>query len=129
MYRPIHLHCLAVIASLVLSAPALAAGDPDKGGKVFKQQCQRCHVADAEKKKIGPHLVGLFGRQSGSVERFKYSKAMTDAGITWSEETLFGYLENPKEYLEGNRMKYRGLKKEQDRNDLIAYLKQATAKQ
>ena len=125
MNRPI-LYCLAVFGSLALSVSAVAEGDPDQGKKVFNK-CKACHVVDEETSRIGPYLVGLFGRKSGSVEGFKYSDAMKDADITWTEETLFAYLENPRKYIKGSRMAFPGLKKEQDRDDVIAYLKQATA--
>jgi cytochrome c len=118
---------LVVAASLALAAPALADGNPDRGKKVFNK-CKACHVVDAEKNRVGPHLVGLFGRPSGSLEGFKYSKAMAGAEIIWGEDTLDGYLENPRKYVKGTRMAFAGLKKKQDRQDVIAYLKQATEK-
>ena len=93
-----------------------------KSEKVFKK-CKACHVVDKEKNKIGPHLVGLFGREAGSVESFKkYSKAIKTSGIVWTAETLDGYLANPKKYLKGGKMAFAGLKKEKDRQDVIAYL-------
>lgn len=49
-------------------------------------------------------------------------------GITWNEETLNVYLENPKKYIPGTKMVFAGLKKAQERADLIAYLKDATGK-
>ncbi len=48
------------------------------------------------------------------------------AGITWNEDTLFEYLENPKKYIPGTKMVFAGLKKPQERADLIAYLKDST---
>jgi len=98
------------------------AGDIAKGEKVFKK-CKACHVVDKEKNKTGPHLVGLFGREAGSVESYKkYSKAMKASGIVWNAETLDGYLANPKKYLKGTKMAFAGLKKEKDRQNIIAYL-------
>ena len=119
--------CLVVMGAISFSAPASAEGDPQRGEKVFRK-CKACHVVDAEKNRVGPHLVGLFGRTSGSVDGFKYSKAMKAAGIVWGEDTLDGYLENPKTYVKGTRMAFAGLRKQQERQDIIAYLKQATAK-
>ena len=118
---------LVIAGTLVLSAPVLADGNLDRGKKVFNK-CKACHVVDAEKNRVGPHLLRLFGRTSGSVEGFKYSKAMKDAEITWSEDSLDGYLQNPRKYVKGTRMAFAGLKKEQDRQDVIAYLRQSTAK-
>ena len=127
MKRPI-LHGLLLIGAIVLASPASAEGDSDRGKKVYNK-CKACHVVDGEKNRVGPHLVGLFGRASGSVEGFKYSKAMQGAEIVWNEETLDGYLENPKGYVKGTRMAFAGLRKEQDRQDVITYLKQSTAKE
>ncbi len=114
---------IAIILLMTLSLGTGAhAGDAAKGEKVFKK-CKACHVVDKEKNKTGPHLVGLFGRKAGSVKSFKrYSKAIKGSGIVWTAETLDGYLENPKKYLKGGKMAFAGLKKEKDRQNVIAYL-------
>lgn len=112
---------LTVMMALCFGVSA-HAGDIAKGEKVFKK-CKACHVVDKEKNKTGPHLVGLFGREAGSVESFKkYSKAMKASGIVWNAETLDGYLTNPRKYLKGTKMAFAGLKKEKDRQNIIAYL-------
>ena len=105
---------------------AQAEGDAAAGEKVFKK-CKACHVVDSEKNRLGPHLIGLFGRAAGSVDGFKYSKAMTESGITWDETTLDAYLADPKGYIPKNKMAFPGLKKEADRVNVIAYLKEAAA--
>jgi cytochrome c len=113
----------AAVVSLGLSSTAMA-GDPALGEKVFKK-CKACHVVDSDKNKTGPHLVNIMGRQAGSVEGFtKYSKAIKESGIVWDEATLDGFLKKPKAYLKGTRMAFAGLKKEEDRANVIAYLKQ-----
>jgi cytochrome c len=107
----------------VLAAAPTMAGDIKAGEKVFKK-CKACHVVDKEKNKTGPHLVNIMGRTAGSLESYKkYSKAMKESGILWNEETLDGYLENPKKYIKGTKMAFGGLKKEKDRENVIAYLK------
>ncbi len=105
---------------------ALAAGDPSAGEKVFTGKCKVCHVADADENKVGPSLYQVFGRQAGTLKGFKYSQAMKKSGITWTEETLDAYLTDPKSYVKGNKMMFVGLRQEQDRADVIAYLKQIT---
>lgn len=75
----------------------------------------------------GPNLGGLFGRQSGTIDGFSYSKANKEKAVKWEEGTLYDYLLNPKKYIPGTKMVFAGLKKPQDRTDLIAYLKSATA--
>lgn len=72
-------------------------------------------------------MGGLFGRQTGQAEGYSYSKANKDKGIVWNEDTLYEYLLNPKKYIPGTKMVFAGLKKEQDRADIIAFLKQSTA--
>ena len=116
---------IAVTAVPVTLSPALAAGDAEKGKRVFNK-CKACHVADAEKNRIGPHLVGLFGRTAGSVEKYRYSKSMKDSGIVWNAETLDAYLKNPRQYVKGTRMAFAGLKKASEREDVIAYLREVT---
>jgi cytochrome c2 len=114
---------LIALGFALSTTPALASGDAAAGEKVFKK-CKACHVVDAEKHKTGPHLVNLMGRTAGSADGFKkYSDAMKSSGIVWNEETLDAYLENPKAYVKGTRMAFAGLRKEEDRANVIAYLK------
>ena len=115
----------ATLFALVFAAgPALADGDAKAGKKVFNK-CKTCHALEAGKNKLGPSLNGIFGRKAGAVEGFKYSQAMLDSGVVGDEATIEAYLAKPKEYIPGNKMVFVGLKKEDDREDVIAYLKQA----
>jgi len=118
----------AVIVSLaviLMNGGASAAGDAKNGSRVFNK-CKACHTVAAGKNRIGPSLHGVFGLTSGSVPKFRYSSAMQKAKIVWSEKTLDSYLANPKKTIPGTKMAFPGLKKQQDRDDLIAYLKEAT---
>ena len=117
----------SLIAGILLlgSHAALAEGDVAKGEKVYKK-CKACHALEAGKNKVGPSLAGRFGRNAGTVEGFKYSAAMKDSGIVWDDATMDSFLAKPKEVVPKTRMAFPGLKKEQDRMDVIAYLKEAT---
>ncbi|KAI5799908.1 cytochrome c [Geopyxis carbonaria] len=104
-----------------------AEGNDAKGAKLFKTRCEQCHtVAEGGANKTGPSLHGLFGRKSGQVEGYAYTDANKQKGVMWNEDTLFEYLENPKKYIPGTKMAFGGLKKANDRNDLITYLKNST---
>ena len=76
---------------------------------------------------MGPNLHGIFGRKTGQAPGYSYTAANVNKGVTWSEATLFEYLENPKKYIPGTNIAFAGLKKAQDRADLITYLKAACA--
>lgn len=109
--------------SLGLASQAWADGDPKKGKRVYNK-CKTCHNLTKTKNKIGPHLVGIFGRKAGSVEGYKYSSAMRNSGIVWDEKNMEAYITKPKEFLPGNKMTFAGLKKASQRADVMAYMKQ-----
>ena len=94
--------------------------------EVFKK-CRTCHqVGDTAKNSVGPVLNGIIGQKAGSIEGFSYSPANKDAGsngLVWTEENLFKYLENPMAFMPKTKMIFPGIKDEQDRKDVIAYLK------
>ena len=100
---------------------AVAVGDAAAGKKVFKK-CKACHTVKPGDNKVGPTLHGLLGRRVAAVEGFKYSKAFKALEGEWTAETLSAFLANPKTFAPGNKMSFRGLKKEDDIANLIAYL-------
>lgn len=129
-----------VVGAAVIAAPqvAFAAGDADKGKRVFNR-CKACHVVNKEQNRVGPYLKGVVGRKAGVADGYKYSKlnqAAGAAGLVWTEENLMDYLVDPTKYLKAyikengdaaqakgrSKMIYK-LRKEDDRADVIAYLK------
>ena len=125
--------CVALAtAGGLATGPAFAAeGNVQDGEEVFKK-CRACHeVGPDAKTKLGPVLNGVIGRKAGTVEGFSYSpanKKAGDDGWVWTEEKILKYLENPREAMPGNRMAFAGLAEEQDRLDVLAYLKTFAAK-
>ncbi len=99
------------------------SGDPARGRRIFAQ-CASCHSLEDGVNRVGPTLHAIIGRRSGSIEGFRYSNANRIAAVTWSEQELFAYLENPRARMPGTIMAYAGLRNPQQRADLIAYLKQ-----
>ncbi len=114
----------SILFTLIAYSNILLA-DAALGKKVYNK-CKACHSIDKEKNKIGPHLVKLISRKSGSVEGFKYSDAMKNSDIIWNDETLKGFLANPKKYLPGTKMMFGGIKNEEKLSDLIDYLKEGS---
>ncbi len=105
----------------------IAEGDVAKGEKVSKK-CKACHVfEEGGKNRLGPVLWDVVGREVGSYEGFKYSGAMQEMGGEWTYENLDQFLAAPKEFMPGTKMVFAGVKSEQDRADLIAYLRTLAA--
>lgn len=123
MKRLTILAALPVLAAL--AAPAIAEGDATKGEAVFKK-CLACHSVKDKTKKVGPHLQGVIGRAIGSVEGFKYSASMLEYAATagaWDDAEFLAYVENPKAVVPKGTMSFAGLKNEDERDNLLAYLK------
>lgn len=101
--------------------PALIA----EGEKVFKK-CAACHkVGDKARNGTGPLLNNIVGHPAGQIDGFKYSKpllTMADSGLVWDEASLDAFLANPKGFMKGTRMSFAGLKKQDERAAVIAYL-------
>jgi cytochrome c len=115
------------------------SGDAGAGEDVFRQ-CQTCHVVENEagevlagrNAKTGPNLYGVVGRQAGVVEGFNYGDDLVEAGeqgLSWNEEELSAYLQDPTGYLREvlddsrarGKMSYR-VRSEEDALNVIAYL-------
>ena len=106
---------------VVAFADLLAAADIGKGEKVWGK-CRSCHKLEDGVNGTGPHLYNIVGRQIAAVGGFGYSGALADMGGDWTTEELDAFLANPKEYAPGTKMSFAGLKKPEDRANLIAYL-------
>ena len=105
-------------------ASFMAMGDILTGEKVFKK-CAACHsIVKGGKNNIGPALYNVVGRQVGSVNDYKYSKALSEYERQWTFEELNGYLIRPAKWIKGTKMAFAGLRKEKDRASVILYLNQ-----
>jgi cytochrome c len=120
---------IGVPALLLLPLPAFAQdGDPVAGKTVFNK-CRACHEAETDRNKVGPSLLGVFGRTAGTLESFqaRYSANMKEAGeegLVWDEETLTEYLRAPKAVIPKGTMAFAGLKDDKELADVIAYLRE-----
>ncbi len=102
-------------------AELLAVADLDKGARAFKK-CQACHKLELGVNVTGPYLVGIVGRDVAISDGFRYSDAMKEFGGQWTVERLDQFLANPRDLIPGNRMTFSGLRKMDERANLIAYL-------
>ena len=122
-----------VIFSIAIAIDIANAADPINGQKVFKK-CVSCHSLQEGKNKIGPYLYNLLDRKIGSVEGYKYSKAMKNFGdpstvhffvySVWDEESLDKFLTKPRKFIPKTKMSFRGIKNKSLRDDLISFFKQ-----
>ena len=104
-------------------------GDLERGRKLYLQ-CRACHsLKENEPHKIGPNLFKIIGSTAGSMKGYNYSDALSKSEIVWTKENLDLWLEKPYEILPGNKMVFSGMRKQEDRNDLIAYVYDETSEE
>ena len=119
--------CMTVSATLV---QADAGGDPERGEQLYRQ-CVGCHqVGEGAVNRVGPHLNGIFDRAAGASDGYRYSDGMQRAaagGLVWNYETLDAFIEDPRSLVSRTRMSFRGFDDQQDRDDLLAYLRTFSA--
>lgn len=113
---------LAFGLAIVMGSASASAADIEAGKKVFRK-CKACHSLKEGTKKVGPSLYDIVGKKAGQMKGYHYSKAMKNADITWDEKTLDEYLTKPRKYVKGTKMTFPGLRKAEDRANVIAYLK------
>lgn len=112
----------------VAAKPALSPQEAMllKGRRVYKR-CSACHTLDeGGRHRVGPNLYGVIGAKSAAKDGFVYSSAMKAADLVWTDENLSGYLENPRKFMPKNKMSFAGLRKAEDREAVIAYIKSET---
>lgn len=116
----------SLILILAATFPFVAwSQDAERGRNTFRV-CLPCHVPDTDTNKFGPHLKGVFGRTAGSVEGFRYSQAMRDAGsagLVWNEENLSAFLSSPERKVPGTSMRFWGFWTQSEIDNVISYLK------
>jgi cytochrome c len=125
MNAPSRMAILSVL--LVGCAGAVQAqGNPEEGEQIFKK-CRACHdIGGGAKNRVGPVLTNVVGRKAASIAGYAYSTDMKNLGakgFEWNEDNLRKYLASVKEVVPNGKMVFPGLTDEQDREDLIAYLK------
>ena len=104
-------------------APLLAKADP-AAGQTAAKACAACHSFDkGGASKVGPNLYGIVGAKHGHMEGFAYSDALKGKQAPWNYEELNQFLYDPKGYAPGTKMTFAGVKKDQDRANIIAYLR------
>ena len=109
--------CLSVILIMCMCVGVTYAAD---GQKIFKR-CVSCH--SLTKNKMGPALGNIFGKKAGSVKKYRYSKAMKKSDIIWTDCTLDQFLIKPRKYIKGTKMRFSGIRKKDQREAVIKYLK------
>ncbi len=105
-------------------------GDAENGQTLFRQ-CSGCHeVGQGARDRIGPHLNNIFDRPAGAADGYRYSAGLqraADGGLVWNYDTLDDFIENPRRLVSNTRMSFHGFEAQQERDDLLAYLRQFSA--
>jgi len=114
---------------ILFAAPGGAFAQDLAAGETSFKKCLACHRVGPEAKNlVGPVLNGLEGRKSGTIEGYNYTDANKNSGITWDEKTFAEYITDPRVKIPGTKMVFAGIKSENEKAALWAYLKQFDAK-
>jgi len=122
MKRILTIWFLSVILIMFMFVGVTWAAD---GERVFKK-CVSCH--SLTKNKMGPALGNIFDKKAGSVKGYRYSKAMRNSDIIWTDCSLDKFLFKPRKYIKGTKMRFFGLRKKDQREAVIKYLKENQTK-
>ena len=99
-------------------------GNVEDGIRVAERHCVVCHTFEEGGKVVyGPNLFGIVGQPAAAVEGFRYSEALRNSGLTWTDKNLVGFLANPEQFVEGTTARFPGLKSAKQITDIIAYMK------
>jgi cytochrome c len=115
---------LALTLTLSLNTPlSYATGDAEAGKAAFAK-CASCHqVGPSARGGFGPQLNGIIGRPAAATNDYKYSPAMKNSGIVWTEKNLTAFLKSPSDVVPGNKMRFWGISSDKQIADLLAYLR------
>lgn len=95
----------------------------ERGASLYKR-CRTCHTLnEGGAHKTGPNLYGIFGATAGSKDGFRYSKAMRESGVTWTDENLAAYIQNPSKFMPRNTMSFAGIRKDEDVKLLLEFIR------
>ena len=95
-----------------------------EAGKAAFRKCASCHqVGPSARAGFGPKLSGVIGRKAGATIDYRYSAAMKNANIVWTEQNLAAFLKAPSDFIPGNNMRFWGIGNTQQVADLLAYLR------
>lgn len=113
---------LAIMSGGSRASDDEAGGDAGKGASIYKAKCGFCHATKADAHKMGPSMAGIYGMKAGSTGYERYL-GLKDADFTWDDESLDGFLKNPKKFLGRGTTMAVTLRGAEDRRHVIAYLK------
>ena len=113
---------LLALGLCAISGTAAAACDAAAGQKLFESKCTACH--SLAEHKVGPRLHDVYGRKVGTAQGFGYTPTLEQAGFTWNAEKLDAFLSGPMNFLPGTAMAFGGLRKQDDRQNIICFLEQ-----
>jgi cytochrome c2 len=112
----------ALGVGLLLLGGAAAGSEEDRGFRLYQQHCRTCHVLKAGDHRLGPSLLGVVGRQAGTVPGYGFSRSMAGSNVVWDPATLDAFLADPAGFMPGNGMIYSGMASAEDRLAVIAYM-------